>query len=283
MNFYIICNTDKEGSENCLERLLDILGDTPVFIDKSGFSTNLVPASADALKGCDMVIALGGDGTIIHSAKLAAVSAGKPVLGINTGRFGFTAGLEADELGLITELLKGHYSAEKRMLLDVSVVSAAGSALYRQTAINDAVISRASLTHIIDLTVFHGGRKAMSFRADGLIVSSPTGSTAYSLSAGGPIIDPTIQCITITPVCPHSLSLRPVIFSADMDLGILTDRRQCDRDEEACVSFLSVDGEPLVPLNEGDQVIIRRSDVTAEFIKLKQQSFSEIIRQKFTQ
>ena len=283
MRFYIICNKEKEGSSECLERLRYILRGERLYVDTEEASGIPDERALGELRGCDAVIALGGDGTIIHSAKLAAVAAGKPILGINTGRFGFTASIEADELDLLGELTAGRFSVESRMLLDTAVISSDGRELYRQTAINDAVISRASLTHIIDLTVRQGGRKAISFRADGLIVCTPTGSTAYSLSAGGPIIDPTVQCITLTPICPHSLSMRSMIFSPEHDITIHTDRRPCDRDGTESASFLSVDGEPLVPVNAGDRVTVRRSGVTAGFIKLKKQNFAENIQQKFNQ
>ncbi|MBQ4313115.1 MAG: NAD(+)/NADH kinase, partial [Clostridia bacterium] len=225
----------------------------------------------------------GGDGTIIHAAKLAA-EASRPTLGINLGHLGFTAGLEISELSLLSKLLTGDYITEKRMMLDVRVVGGDDEERLSCHAMNDAVISRGSLATIIDLEVFHNDRSAMSFRADGVIVSPPTGTTAYSLSAGGPVIDPMIQCIEVTPVCAHSLHTRPILFAPDSTIRIEasknTDHALFGQMNDRGI-FLSVDGEMVYSLQPDESVIIEKSDVYADFIIIKRQSFAEVLKQKF--
>lgn len=239
----------------------------------------------DLLESCDAVIAVGGDGTIIHAAKLASEKCNKPVLGINTGRLGFTAGLESTELDLIGKLVSGDYTTESRMMLEVTVKEN-GAEIYRRLAINDAVIARGALPHIIDLRAYHNERLAMEFRADGLIISTPTGSTAYSLSAGGPAIEPQVRCIMATPVCPHSLHTRTIIFSSESEIRIETGRHDDNyldpqRRGDSISGYLTVDGEEPFVLNNRREVIIRRSDICAQFIEIKKQSFAEVIQRKF--
>ena len=167
------------------------------------------------LKSCDMVLTIGGDGTIIHAARKSA-PLDKPLLGINTGRLGFVAELEPNELDMLQRIAEGNYSVEKRMMLKVTCKN---NDFY---AMNDAVISRGSLSRLIDIDVSLAEDRGYicSYRADGLIVSTPTGSSAYSLAAGGPVVEPTMKCIVMTPVCSHSLFARPVVFSHHSRLAV---------------------------------------------------------------
>lgn len=232
---------------------------------------------------CDAVIALGGDGTIIHAAK-AAAEAGRPTLGINLGHLGFMAGLEVSELELISRLLSGDYETEQRMMFDVFLRGSDDTERFVCHAINDAVISRGSLAAIVDIDVYHNERHTMNFRADGVIIGTPTGSTAYSLSAGGPIIDPTIQCIEVTPVCAHSLHTRPILFAPESVLRIQASRqseRLAREDASSSGSYLSIDGEMVYSLGADESVIIKKSEVFADFIVIKKQSFAETLIQKF--
>lgn len=175
--------------------------------------------NADALiRESDVTVALGGDGTIIHTAKRAAIC-GRAVLGINGGRLGFMAGLEADELERLSALIRGEYTVEKRMLLDIVVQTGEGGGT-RYSALNEAVVSRGSLSRMIELEVSNRGERVARYRADGVIVATPTGSTAYSLSAGGPVIDPALRCLLLTPVCPHSLHSRSYLFDEDAVLAV---------------------------------------------------------------
>ena len=223
-------------------------------------------------KECDAVIAIGGDGTILRSATIAAVY-DKPVLGLNQGRLGFMAGLEIRELELIERLFTKEYKIQRRMMLDVSV-HLNGKCRYRNIALNDVVLSRGTASHIIDFNIMHNSDACLHYRADGIIVSTPTGSTAYSLSAGGPVVDPSVKSIILTPVCPHSLCNRSIIFSSgsylDIDPNITFDNRL----------FLTIDGEGLFELEKGFSVHIKRSKLNAKFIIIKQNSFSRVFTEK---
>lgn len=226
------------------------------------------PCADELLSAADAVVALGGDGTIIHTAKRAAAF-GKAVLGINCGRLGFTAGLEADELSQLSALIEGNYTVERRMMLDIR----AGRERY--CALNEAVISRGALSRMIELEVHSGGEKVTSYSADGVIVATPTGSTAYSLSAGGPIVDPAVRCLLMTPICPHSLFARSYIFDEKARLSI----RSGVMDGEADV-LLTVDGESGIAVPAGETISVTRYDVDACLIKIKQMSFYDVLGKK---
>lgn len=223
------------------------------------------------LASCDAVIALGGDGTILHCAKYAAAF-GKPVLGINSGRLGFMAGLELNELDELDRLLSGDYTVEQRMLLDVTVSGADGEVRCR--ALNEAVISRGALSRMIEVTVQNSGSPVAVYEADGVIVATPTGSTAYSLSAGGPMVDPSLNCLLLTPICPHSLHTRPYLFHESAELLLTTDHRA------DVTVFVTVDGEEAIPVPEDGVIRVKRSDIQATLIRLKERSFYEILDQK---
>ena len=161
---------------------------------------------------CDMAITVGGDGTIIHAAKYAA-KADKQLIGVNVGSLGFVADVEPHEYEQLERLITGDYTTEERILLDVEVIKEDGSKHY--LAVNDAVVARGQLSKTIDLHLTLDGDEISKYRADGLLFATPTGSTAYSLSAGGPILAPKMECILMTPVCPHSLFSRSVLFSGE--------------------------------------------------------------------
>lgn len=220
---------------------------------------------------CNVILAIGGDGTIIHAAKHGA-QADKPILGINLGRMGFVAGLEKDELNILEKLVQGDYKIDERMMLEVTYEKDGQSC--KNHVINEAVLSRGALSKIVDFTVSSGGSVIGEYRADGLILATPTGSTAYSLSAGGPVIDPSMDCILLTPVCPHSLFSRTVVFSGKTELTV-EGCSQYDSDV-----FLTLDGEDAVQIFEGEQVHFRRSDQRIKMIKLKQNSFVEVVKAK---
>lgn len=223
---------------------------------------------------CDAVIAIGGDGTIIHCARHAA-AAGKPILGINLGRLGFVAGLETDELDKLKNLVDGKFTIEERMMLEVSIER--DGIQERHYALNDAVLARGALSRILDLKVNFNDKNVCDYRADGLIISTPTGSTAYSLSAGGPVIDPSISCILLSPICPHSLFTRPVVFGPDAKLSVLA---SSNYDSEI---FLTIDGETSIQITDNQQIEFSCSDQKARIIKLKDINFYEVVNQKLAE
>ncbi len=249
-------------------RVVSILEYQPLL---QGVCDGFYPAG-EALERADMVICIGGDGTIIRSAKLA-ISMDKPILGINSGRLGFLAAAEANEQEKLTRLLQGDYSIENRMMLEVLVHKPQG--IERFVALNDAVVSKGHIAKIIDLTVTCGGKLIGSYNADGLIFSTPTGSTAYNLSAGGPIMDPSLESIIMSPICPHTLAARTIVFSSGLKLEVIPGRLNDGKE-----AFLTVDGSEFCEVGEGDVVVIQKAKQYCKFISFGDKAFYEIVNQK---
>lgn len=224
------------------------------------------------IEDCDIVIAVGGDGTIIHSAKHAALY-DKPLLGINLGRLGYLAGLELSEIELLHKLVSGDYTLDKRRFLEVEHLDRSGNKT-SYLALNDVVISHGAIAKIIDLDVFCDGRAIGGYRADGVIVSTPTGSTAYALSAGGPIIEPSVSCIGLTPICPHSLNTRTIIFDISNNIVITHSKNNIHP------VYMTVDGEQGRRVRKSDSVSIKISDKRVSLIKLDNRNFHEILSRK---
>ena len=227
----------------------------------------------EALTGCDLAVAIGGDGTIVHVAK-AAAEAGCPVLGINAGHLGFLAGLEADELEALPLLLSGEYTVDERALLEVIVHTDQGA--ITRYALNEAVISRGGLSRLVDVMVSADGGEVLSCRGDGVIIATPTGSTAYSLSAGGPVVDPSVDCVLLTPVCPHSLDSRPRVWPG----GVVLTATAAAAD--GALSYVTVDGEENIPLAPTDTVTICRAEKAVRLLRLRCDTFYERLRRKLT-
>ncbi len=227
---------------------------------------------SELMELCDLAIAVGGDGTTLATAKEAAFF-NKSVLGINAGRLGFMSGLERDELDMLNRLANGNYSIDERMMLKASV--------YRNDefessyhCLNDAVVTRGGLARLIDISVMVEERTATNIRADGMIVSTPTGSTAYSMAAGGPVLSPDNSCFVITPICPHSLLNRSIVFSSDKELTLFVEN---DVNNNA---FLALDGQFSIPIDNRTKIVISKSEYTAKLIKLKPDNFYEILNKK---
>lgn len=219
---------------------------------------------------CDVVIAIGGDGTIIHAAKF-----NKPTLGINAGRIAFMAGLEPTELGLLSRLADGGYELDRRMMLNAKICNNDGEILFEHNCINDAVVARGSQIKMSDFTIEHNGKPLNNYTADGIIIATPTGSTAYSLSAGGPVVDPQIESILMTPICTHSLFSRSLIFKPDSEFVIYS--------QSGAEIGLSCDGEDTITVDKNCCVKITRSEKSGEFIRIKNDNFLEILNNKLEQ
>lgn len=254
----------------CVCRRLQEAGAQVVPVATSG-SLPTTAAIAAALQACDLAVAVGGDGTIVHVAK-AAATLDRPVLGVNGGRLGFLAGLEKDELDSLPLLLSGDYTTEPRALLEVTVHKASNTHTY--LAMNEAVVSRGALSRLLDLHITADGKETLASRGDGVILATPTGSTAYSLSAGGPVVDPAVDCMLLTPVCPHTVASRPMILPA---AATVTVRAAAPDGEEA---FLTVDGEENVAFSAADSLTIRRASRVARLIRLKSATFYDVLEQK---
>ena len=225
-----------------------------------------------ALKDADLMIAFGGDGSILHLAKTAAIHR-IPILGINLGNLGYIAELDNTELSLLRKLKNKDVKRESRMMLDVRVYRG-DKQVYSTIVLNDAVITKGAVARVVKLQLYLNQKEFIHMGGDGLIFATPTGSTAYSLSAGGPIVDPTAQNILITPICAHSLMSSSYVLGPEQTIEV-----SCANNGNKTV-YLSSDGGKAFLLKEGDRVMIRRSKYVTELIKLKDRSFYETLREK---
>ena len=227
----------------------------------------------DIYKEAELIIVIGGDGSMLEAARRASAS-DIPVLGINMGRIGYMTELEMDELHLLDKVFSGDFVLDERAMLTVKIVSEKGAVRFNAQALNEAVIANGSTARIIDFELYDGKELVSAYRADGLVIATPTGSTAYSLSAGGPIVDPRLSCICVTPVCPHSLLARPTIFPDTAELRV---KNVCVREK---MLHLTVDGRATFEMYYGDEAVITKSDVTAKLLRVKDEGFCSIIRLK---
>jgi len=225
------------------------------------------------LANADMVVCFGGDGTILHMAK-AATRRGVPILGVNIGTMGFMAELEATELDKLAKLSAGAYTLDSRMMLDVSV-QRDRDIIFHDICLNDVVITKGAVARIVHLEVKCDGVQAMECGGDGVIVSTPTGSTAYNYSAGGPIVEPGAENIIITPICAHEFGSRSIV-SSDKRVISVEMTRNARRN-----AYLSVDGGKALRLNMGDVVTIRKSQHQTKLVRLKDRSFYDVVNAKF--
>ncbi|MBQ8757326.1 MAG: NAD(+)/NADH kinase [Oscillospiraceae bacterium] len=225
------------------------------------------------LPSASMIICFGGDGTILHMGK-TATKYGLPILGVNIGTMGFMAELESAELQQLARIAKDDYTIDERMMLDITVYRDR-SIIYHDICLNDGVITKGAVARIVHLRVKCDGVQAMECGGDGVIVATPTGSTAYSLSAGGPIIEPEAHSILVTPVCAHDMQSRCIVTS---DKRIITVSLTHNARRSA---FLSVDGGKAVKINMGDSVVIKKSNLTTKLVRLKSRSFYDVVNMKF--
>lgn len=221
----------------------------------------------------DMVICFGGDGTILHMAK-AATRCGVPILGVNIGTMGFMAELESTELQELSRIATGDYVVDERMMLDVTV-HRDRDIIFHDICLNDAAVTKGAVARIVHLNVDCDGIQAMECGGDGVIIATPTGSTAYSLSAGGPIVEPEANGILITPVCAHDFGSRSIVVSEKrvVTVGLTHNARRN--------AFLSVDGGKATKINMGDVITIRKSNLSTRLIRLKSRSFFDVVNMKF--
>lgn len=224
------------------------------------------------LPTADFLVCFGGDGTILHAAKDAS-SFGVPIVGVNMGSVGFMAELEQSEVGQLRRLLTGDYGLENRMLLDVRVLRE-GRVLFRAPALNDAVITKGAVARVIDLQVFGDKALISNVFGDGVILATPTGSTAYSLSAGGPIVEPTAENIIMTPISAHTLQAKAMVLNKERRIDVTVPK------QSRKTAYLSVDGGKAFKLYAGDTVEVTRSRRSLCLVKLSGKSFYEAINQK---
>ena len=269
----IIPNFTKENTAELLETIIDrfILGGCQVLMEEDEmphFSRVSYGKAEDIFPDCQVIVTVGGDGTILHSAK-HALNYDKPLLGINAGRLGYLAQIERNELDGLSRLISGEFSIGERMLLEARVDDRPPI-----FALNEIVISR-ELTKMVDLYVAEDGVPMGNYRADGLILATPTGSTAYSMSAGGPIVEPGLDGILLTPICPHSLYARSVIFRPEACISVRS--RKINNEDKI---IISVDGEEGDTLDETNTLRVRRAEKRLKFISFADKKFGSIIHAK---
>lgn len=227
---------------------------------------------AQELRGADLIISLGGDGTILHLARQAAAKR-VPILGINMGSLGFMAELEPSEIQMLAHIHEKPLKTHRRMMMDVAVLRN-GETVYSSTALNDAVVSKGAVARVIRLQVFADQDRLLDIDGDGVIVATPTGSTGYSMSAGGPVVEPTAQNFVISPICAHTIRASSYVLSTERQVII----RAVEPGKKPV--FLSVDGGRAFSLRPGDEVRIKRSKYETELVRLTNRGFSEILESK---
>ena len=260
----MVCSRfEREGIEVLLERdLARQMGRA------SGCERNEIPAQVD------LIVVLGGDGTLI-SVTRAVAGRDIPIVGVNLGRLGFLTEITRDELPEMMEnLIRGDYTVTDRMMLDAHI-KRNGGVVGSYTVLNDVVINKGALARIIDLNTYVDGRPLSTYKADGLIVSTPTGSTGYNLAAGGPIIYPEINSLLISPICPHMLTNRPIILWSRSIIEV----EVCFEDD---VVFFTGDGQIGCELLPGDRVEVRRSESRARLVNSPNRDYFEILRTKLS-
>lgn len=221
----------------------------------------------------DMLICFGGDGTILHMAKTATRN-NIPILGVNIGTMGFMAELESTELDQLKRLANDDYTIDERMMLDVTV-HRDRDIIFHDICLNDVVITKGAVARIVHMAVKCDGVQALECGGDGMIIATPTGSTAYSLSAGGPIVEPDARSILITPICSHDVASRCIVASEERTITVTLTRnnRRC--------AYLSADGGKTLRMNMGDIATVRKSNLTTKLVRLKDRSFYDVVNMKF--
>lgn len=286
MNAYVYPNLDKTNCKEYTVQTCSLLHseNVVIYMDecyRSDFCNIEYINFADEVKcvqTSEVIIVIGGDGTILKCADIAAIYH-KPILGINCGRLGFMASLEHTELEMLKMLCRGQYTLSRRMMLDVKVIpenSESGDVL-TFNALNDVVISKSDDCKIADFQVSKGGQVISSLRADGVIFSTPTGATAYSMSAGGPIIEPEMQCIEFTQICAHTLFARSMILSPESVIDI---RCHCNN---MAHSVVNVDGNVVYKISNGATIRVSRSSLYLDIIDITGGSFFDSVNRKLMQ
>lgn len=272
--FLVVANNEKDPQGEVADMIRKHLEDNGCSVSVKTVTHGNV--RKDELKkaadeGAQCVLVLGGDGTLIQVA--GALSAKDiPLLGINLGTLGYLAEIERDQIiPTLNRLMKDDYEIEERMMLSTS---AGGD---RRDALNDVIITRYGDPRVVRYVIYVNGRCLSTYDADGIIVSTPTGSTGYNLSAGGPIVEPNAKLILITPICPHTLNTRAIVLSSDDKISIEVCRSRYMTEYEACVSC---DGLSTIKLSAGEYVDIRKADGVTKVIKMSREGFLEVLSRK---
>lgn len=279
-HFLIITNAFKDKNlklTNEIKGYIEKKGGNCQCFTSTGDDAKHAAPEADAIaQETECVLVLGGDGTLIRAAS-KLVEQNMALIGVNLGTLGYLCELEESNVfAAVDELMEEHYTVEKRMMLCGYGIKQSEKT-ERKVALNDIVIHRTGALSVVNLIVFVNGEYLNTFRADGIIISTPTGSTGYNMSAGGPIVDPKASMIIITPINAHNLNSRSIVIGAEDEVMIEIGERRSQKDETVEVSF---DGDNAVGLEVGDKFLIRKADSTTRICKLNNMSFLEILRKK---
>lgn len=278
-HFYIITNRDKDQELTVTGRIRDYLtgrGKQCTVKDRQSGGGDYSTDPASIPDDVDCILVLGGDGTMLQAARDVAPRQ-IPILGINLGTLGYLAEIDMDNLENALEvLLQGSYVTEKRMMLQGTVMHADGS-VDEDTALNDIVITRSGNLRVILYEIYVNGQFLKGYSADGLILSTPTGSTGYNMSAGGPIVEPSAELIMLTPICPHTLNTRGIILSPQDEIEVKIGRGRDGANQEIMVNF---DGGHAIGIRTGDRIRISRWEKYTNILKCNHMSFLEVLHRK---
>ncbi len=277
----IIINLEKSNVLAVAGQIADWLEQHGKRVLVSGVSPEMMPgrirpcSEEDLTREAQCIIVLGGDGTLLNSARTVAAH-GIPLFGVNLGQLGFLTEIELPDLTpALEKLISGRYKIEERMMIQAAVLRN-GLEISRFYALNDAVITKGAFARLVRLKTFVNDEYVDVYPADGLIISTPTGSTAYSLSAGGPLVVPNLELMIVTPICPHTLYARPLVIDRESIVRVELLATQAE-------VMLTIDGQSGFQLIPRDQVVVQKAPFNAKFMKLKQRSFYEILREKLTE
>jgi NAD+ kinase len=273
---HIVCKRNKADAVRLAARIIEDFGSQHAMVLDEESARALGYGNAFELEhvgdGADLIIVLGGDGTLLGVSRHARARS-VPILGVNLGGLGFLTEISTDDLPpMLDEVLNKDFNVSERIMLDVRVVRQETD-VYTFTILNDAVVTKDALARIIDIETYVNGEYLTTYKADGLILSTPTGSTGYSLSAGGPILYPSMKNIIITPICPHMLTNRPIILPEEAEIRAILK----SRDERV---ILTLDGQVGFPLEFADEVFVRRSALTVKLVKSSTKGYFEVLRNK---
>lgn len=281
-NFYVVPNSIKDKKLTLTKKIIDWLDSYgyKVFVtEEIGNHYNIENyslAKEKILSTADCAIVLGGDGTILQTSRELA-EYNLPILGVNLGNFGFLAEVEEKEvIDTLRKIHAGEYNIEERMMLEADM-SINGNIINSGLALNDIVITRTALSRMVGYSVYVNNNLVNNYKADGVIISTPTGSTAYNLSAGGPLLAPNNEILVMTPICPHSLTARSIVLSGEDIVRITFESNRSSWDEDL---MITIDGQEGIKINNDTSIIIRKSNLKTKLIKLNDKDFYSLLRKK---
>ncbi len=278
----IVYKRKSERAHSLLVKMVNMLesrGIEPLIVDKGEDHAEGFPVHSkeEVSSNADCIFVIGGDGTFLSTVDVA-VSRGLPVLGVNAGGLGFLTEISPEEMEVaIDEFLQGKCEVEERALLDAFLLRD-NHEIMQKIVLNDAVVTKSAIARLMEIDLYVGGYFAARFRADGVIVSTPTGSTAYSLASGGPVVEPEVRAHIITAICPHSLTVRPMVIPDKYEIRI--EIRKASREEEG--AFLTLDGQTGAAMRVGDVLLARRSEKCLKLVRRKNRNYFEVLRKKLS-